>query len=375
MKALKAQKLYDGKSLKSNVYVIFDEKITKVTEKKPECEVIGEGVVTPAFIDGHSHIGLARAGEPSYEEETNDELSQFLPLNKAIDSVYMDDTSFRESVESGVLYSHIMAGSGNLIGGKTCVIRNWADSVDKAFFREIGMKAALGYNPRSTKEWKGERPTTRMGTIGLLRREFTKAKKTEALVRLDKKSMDEVDPVTEEIMKIVSGKTVLMVHVHKSDDIEVLLSLVSEFGLRVVANHCGDVYSAETWKKLKDSGIPVIYGPIDSFSYKVELKHSSWRNVASLLSVKPDFGLMTDHPVVLQRDLFMQLRHFLKFGMNKEEAISVITQNNARILGLEELGTIEKGKLASLVLWNRDPFEMGSYPELCIGEGKVVHEE
>jgi len=45
----------------------------------------------------------------------------------------MDDTSFRESVESGVLYSHIMAGSGNLIGGKTCVIRNWADSVDKAF--------------------------------------------------------------------------------------------------------------------------------------------------------------------------------------------------------------------------------------------------
>ena len=375
MKALKAQKLYDGKSLKSDVYVIFDEKITEITENRPECEILGEGVVTPAFIDGHSHIGLARAGEPSYEEETNDELSQFLPLNKAIDSVYMDDTSFGESVESGVLYSHIMAGSGNLIGGKTCVIRNWADSVDKAFFREIGMKAALGYNPRSTREWKGERPTTRMGTIGLLRREFTKARKAEALIKLDKKSIEEVDPITEEMMKIVNGKTVLMVHVHKSDDVEVLLSLVSEFGLRVVANHCGDVYSAETWKKLKDSGIPVIYGPIDSFSYKVELKHSSWRNVESLLSVKPDFGLMTDHPVVLQRDLFMQLRHFLKFGMSKEEAISVITQNNARILGLEELGTIEKGKLASLVLWNRDPFEMGSYPSLCIGEGEVIHEE
>jgi hypothetical protein len=28
--------------------------------------------------------------------------------------------------------------------------------------------------------------------------------------------------------------------------------------------------------------MPIIYGPLDCFPYKVELKHESWRNVKSL---------------------------------------------------------------------------------------------
>jgi imidazolonepropionase-like amidohydrolase len=91
------------------------------------------------------------------------------------------------------------------------------------------------------------------------------------------------------------------------------------------------------------------------------------------MAVNPLFGLMSDHPVVLQRDLFMQLRHFLRFGMSKEKAVGIITKNNASILGLGDLGTIEKGKLASMVLWNDDPFELGNYPMICIGEGNIVY--
>lgn len=373
MQAIKAKKLYDGATVKRDVYITFGERIEKITEEKPDCEIVAEGIVTPAFIDGHSHIGLARAGEPSYEEETNDQLSEFLPLNRAIDSIYMDDQSFAESIEHGVLYAHVMPGSGNLVGGKTCLIRNWESSVKKAFVKDIGMKCALGFNPRSTRDWKGERPTTRMGAIGLLRRELYKAKKAEALVKEGKKSMNEIDPVTEGMIEILNGMP-LMVHVHKSDDIYTLLALISEFGLRCVANHCGDVFTEDVWKDLKAASIPVIYGPVDSFSYKVELRHSSWRNIASLVAVNPLFGLMTDHPVVLQRDLFLQLRHFLRSGVSKERAIGIITQKNAEILGLNDLGTIESGKLASMVVWSDDPFELGSYPTLCMGEGSIVYE-
>jgi imidazolonepropionase-like amidohydrolase len=374
MQAIKAELLYDGIGIKRNVYITFDEKILDVSEKKPECEIVGEGIVTPAFIDAHSHIGLDRAGEPSHEGEANDELSEFLPLNRAIDSIYTDDSSFKESVEHGVLYSHVMPGSGNIIGGRTCFIRNWESSVKRAFVKEIGMKAALGYNPRSTKEWKGERPTTRMGTIGLLRRELYKARKADNLIKQGKKSIEEIDPVTEAMIELLRGMP-MMVHVHKSDDIYTLLSVASEFNLKCVANHCGDVFEESTWRELRDAGIPVIYGPIDSFSYKVELKHSSWRNVASLIAVNPLFGLMTDHPVVLQRDLFLQLRHFLRFGMSKERAIGIITQRNAEILGLQNLGTIEKGKLASMIVWSDDPFQLGSHPSMCIGESVKVYGE
>jgi len=37
----------------------------------------------------------------------------------------MDDSSFIESTESGILYSTVLPGSGNIIGGKAVLIRNW----------------------------------------------------------------------------------------------------------------------------------------------------------------------------------------------------------------------------------------------------------
>ena len=56
MKYVKADILYDGTGMRKNVYVGFDREITYVGEKKPEGEHVARGVVTPAFVDGHSHI-------------------------------------------------------------------------------------------------------------------------------------------------------------------------------------------------------------------------------------------------------------------------------------------------------------------------------
>ena len=47
---------------------------------------------------------MSRAGEPSQEEESNEQMNSIYPLANALHSIYMDDPSFRESVESGVLY-------------------------------------------------------------------------------------------------------------------------------------------------------------------------------------------------------------------------------------------------------------------------------
>jgi len=81
--------------------------------------------VTPAFIDSHSHIGMVRSGEPSKEEGANEQMSSVYPLVNALHIIYMDGSSFIESTESGILYSTILPGSGNIIGGKAVLIRNW----------------------------------------------------------------------------------------------------------------------------------------------------------------------------------------------------------------------------------------------------------
>lgn len=378
MKAIRAGVLYDGtrKKAKRNVYVLFDgDKIVDVSKERKGAEVIAEGVVTPGFIDPHCHIGMARSGEPYQEDETNEEMNAIYPLVNAVHSVYMDDKAFRESVEFGVLYSHVMPGSGNIIGGRTALIRNFARDIEDAFIENIGIKAALGYNPRSTTSWKGTRPSTRMGAIAMLREELIKAKKTKALLKKKKKIREEVEPLTEIFIDILDGKLPLMVHVHKEDDILTLMNLVDEFGIRAVINHGCDVHSFELWEKVKKRNMPLIYGPVDSFSYKVELKNEDWRNMRYLVESGLKFAVMSDHPVVLQRNLPLQLRFFRRFGMSREESIALISGNSADILGLKNIGKVKKGYLASLVVWNGEPFSMEAWPTMVIGEGRVVYEE
>jgi imidazolonepropionase-like amidohydrolase len=188
--------------------------------------------------------------------------------------------------------------------------------------------------------------------VAMLRENFIKARKMQTLVQTEKKAIDEAEPITEVFMDILSGKYKMMFHVHKEDDIMVLLQLVKEFGIKeAVANHCLDVHRKEVFESLRDASIPVIYGPMDAFPYKVELKHESWRNVHVLLKSDAKFSLMSDHPVILQRNMFYTLRHLLRFGLSKAEAISKITKEPTEITGVQEsIGQVKLGLKASMVM-------------------------
>ncbi|RLF23152.1 MAG: imidazolonepropionase [Thermoprotei archaeon] len=375
MQSIYAKKLYTGLGLLENCYVNFDgSRVVSVGGR--EGELIGEAdVVTPAFIDPHCHIGMARSGEPSGEEESNETFESIVALADALDSIYMDDKAFKESVEHGVLYSCVLPGSGNIVGGRAAVVKNFEDCVDKAFVKHAGLKVALGYNPRSTSSWKGKRPTSRMGVVAILREELTNTLKALRLVEKGKKDVDELTPQQEVLAKALRGEEVLRCHVHKEDDIAVLLKLKSEFNLRVTVEHACDVHTLEVFKRLRELNVPVVYGPVDAFAYKTELKHESWRNVKLIVEAEPLFALMSDHPVTLQRNLMLQLRFLLRFGFSRAKAISTITANSAQILGLSDLGSIEPGKIASMVLWDGDPFTLEGRVKMAIGEGRIVYEE
>jgi imidazolonepropionase-like amidohydrolase len=377
--------LFDGTDEKKDYFIGFEgDKIKYIGNSKPSKEeqdnnneiILEDVVLTPAYIDSHSHIGMVRSGEPDKEEEANEKMNSVYPLVNALHSIYMDDPAFYESVESGVLYSTILPGSGNVLGGKAVLIRNFAKDIGESYVMDIGIKAALGYNPRSTTEWKGDRrPSTRMGAVAMLRENFIKAIKMQKLLQTERKVIDEVEPLTEVFMDILSNKYKMMIHLHKEDDAIVLIQLVKEFGIKAVANHCLDIYREEVFSALKAASIPIVYGPMDSFPYKVELKHESWRNVEKLLNSGAKFSIMSDHPVILQRNMFYTLRHLLRFGLSKADAISKITKESAEIIGGQGIGQIQPGFKASLVAWNGDPFSLASHPVLVIAEGKTVYEE
>jgi len=380
MQSAYARLIYTGRKTVEDSYLVFDGDSLLGVSSTEQGDVIGKfDVLTPAFIDPHSHIGMSRAGEPTSEGEANEHMDSILSHTDALDSIQMDDVSFQESIEAGVLYSCVCPGSGNIIGGRTAVVRNYGADTSDALIARAGIKAAFGYNPMSTREWKGSRPYTRMGALALLRQKLTDVRqKMEKKARLRGEKKEEVVFTAEEevFRTLLAREDLLRVHVHKSDDISSLLRLGEEFDLRITVDHTCDVYDEGTYRGLKERGIPVVFGPMDAFAYKVELKHENWRNIRYLLSSGVDFGLMTDHPVILQKMLLYELRWFLRCGLSKQEALEIITRKNAEVLGIDgSLGVLEKGKWASFVGWNGDPFSLTSYPVAVYGEGKSLYKD
>ena len=380
MNCVKAKKVYTGKSVVDDAYVVFDgAKLVGVSGTKKGTQRGSFHTVTPAFVDPHSHIGMFRAGEPMDESEGNEHMDSVLALADALDSVQMDDRAFTSAIEQGVLYSCVVPGSGNIIGGRSAVIRHYAKTTSDAMFARAGVKAAFGYNPMSTVEWKGKRPSTRMGALAILRGKLDGVQqKIEKQKKAKGKKKDEVAFTAEEavLRDVLAGKERLRVHVHKIDDIAALLRVTDEFGLKVTVEHAGDVHQPEIYHELKKRRIPVIYGPIDSHPYKVELKHESWRHIRHLIESGVEYGFMTDHPVTLSGVLFLQTRWFTRCGLSKQEAVELVTRKNAGLIGVAKvLGTLEKGKWASFTCWNGDPFDITKYPVAVYGEGELLHEE
>jgi len=378
--SIKAKTIYTGRKVVKDSYVVFDGRKLDGVSKTKKGKVVGEcAVVTPAFIDPHSHIGMFRSGEPGAESEGNEHMDALMALPDALDSVQMDDFAFKDAIELGVLYSCVVPGSGNIVGGLSAVIRHYGKNTSDAMFARSGVKAAFGYNPMSTVEWKGKRPSTRMGATALLRARLDEVtRKVDKRRKATGKKKDEVTFSAEEtiLRDLLARKMRLRVHVHKIDDIAALLRIVDEFKLAVTVEHASDVHEPEIFEALAKRKIPVLYGPIDAFAYKVELKHENWRNVKHLIESGVEYGLMTDHPVCAARQLFYQTRWFTRLGLTKQDAVELVTRKNAEIIGIDrELGTLERGKWASFSCWNGDPFDVTSYPVAVYGEGELLFSE
>jgi imidazolonepropionase-like amidohydrolase len=346
---------------------------------------------------------MDREGEPYQESEVNDHANQINPLDDPLKSIYFDDRAFVDAVDFGIVYSCVVPGSGNLIGGRARIIRNFARNVKEALLKDYGFKMALGYNPRSTLDWKGERSNTRMGVYALLEKkldavlikkekaEISKKKKEKELNKkfkdnkLSRREFEEeikliedeyrleFSPEEKALLELLSGTKTAKVHVHKEDDVLYLIDLKNKYNLKATADHTGDVFHKYIFDELGKNGIPVVYGPLGSLGYKVELKHAYYQNAGLLMKSKAFYGLMTDHPVIHTYNLRESLKYFLIQGMKEEDAISLITYKNAKILGIDNiLGTIAEEKFASLIVWNKHPFNLAAFPTAVIGEGKIL---
>src|SRR6478609_9059028 len=135
--------------------------------------------VTPGVIDIHSHLGVYPSPSVPANEDGNEATDPTTPEVWAEHSVWPQDPGFsRALVNGGVTTLQILPGSGDLMGGRTVVLKNVPGrTVQEMKFpgAPYGLKMACGENPKRVFGSKGNMPQTRMGNIALTRQTWIKA--------------------------------------------------------------------------------------------------------------------------------------------------------------------------------------------------------
>lgn len=371
----------DGKNVIENGYIeIEGSKIKKVSEGSPDLvsdtDTDLEGkCVYPGFIDLHTHMGLMNSGVGVEGEDFNEDTDPVTPQLNVIDAINPLDITFCEAREAGVTTVAVAPGSTNAIAGNVVAIKTLGKRVDSMVLKEIGVKLALGENPKMTYLNKDEAPATRMATAALIRETLAKAKKY--LSQLEKAKNDpeldepEYDIKLEKLVPLLEGRVKAHFHCHRADDIFTALRISKEFDIKPVLIHCteGHMIAEEL------CGCEAVIGPIISDRSKPELLNVSLKNARILNENGCTTAVCTDHSEVPVQYLPLSAGLTKRGGASHYEALESITCVPAKIGGIfDRVGSIEVGKDADLCVFAADKNPLGAcaVPEKVFINGKII---
>jgi len=316
-------------------------------------------IAFPGLIDAHSHLGLFGDAMGIEGDDGNETSDPATPQLRAIDGINVLDKGFTEALEYGVTTVVTGPGSANPISGQSAALKTLGNCVDDmVIVPALAMKMALGENPKNTYAGKAQAPITRMATAAIIREELFRARRyLEDMIRSEED--EDIDPPefdikSEALLPVLKGEMPVHIHAHRADDIFTAVRIMKEFSLKGVIVHATEAHIvAERFAK---EDIPVIVGPILGTRSKPELAGMSRNSAASLYNSGVELAICTDHPEMPQEMLMLSAAIAYREGMPREAALKAITVDAAKICGLDHcVGSLEKGKDADIVIYEKDP--------------------
>jgi len=328
----------------------------------------GGQFVIPGIIDCHSHIavdGGVNEGSVSVSSMVNIK-----------DVINPEDIAIYRALAGGVTAANILHGSANAIGGQTIVLKmRWGQDAEGMIFQGAtpGIKFALGENPKRAGSPQGggggragasnaRYPATRMGVEDVIREAFNEAvayKKTwDAYDAQVAKGMHPIPPrkdlKLEPLKEVLEGKRFVHAHCYRADEILMLIRVADDYGFKIKTFQ----HVLEGYKVAKEIAAHGAGGSTfsDWFNYKVEAVDAIPYNAAAMTAKGVVSSLNSDDAELMRR-LNTEAAKAIKYGgMTREQALALVTINPATQLGVaDKVGSIEVGKSADLVIFDKDP--------------------
>jgi len=156
------------------------------------------------------------------------------------------------------------------------------------------------------------------------------------------------------VQGLFTGKQQLFVHCEIVKEMLVAVDFAKEFGFKVVI-----VGGSDSWQiapLLKEYNIPVILSQMHSLPTMMDdAVDQPYKTPYLLQQAGVLFAICDEDGQTRYRNLAFNAGTAVAYGLTKEQALSAITLNAAKILGIaDKAGSIEKGKDANLVVSSGD---------------------
>lgn len=351
----------------NNGYVAFaNGKITAVGEGSAPntagadvIDATGQQVY-PGFICPITTLGLVEIEEGAKGTVDDDETGEYNPNIRSI-VAYNTDSKVIPTVRSNGILLAQPTPAGGTISGQSSVVQldawNWEDA---AYKTDIGihMTWPVSSAPRRrgfvipgapAQETPAERAQKAVAAIEQL---FTEAKAYAEIGR------PEVTNVRFEAMKgLFDGSKKLFIYADGAKEIVQAVAFAKKMWISAVIVGGNESYLVTD--VLRDNNVPVILKETqrlpDREDDDVYLPYK-------LPKILQDAGVLyglTGIGFWRQRNLPFEAGEAVGYGLTKEQALSMITINNARILGIDKTtGTLEAGKDANLFISKGDALDM-----------------
>lgn len=331
-------------------------------------------VVTPGFVDAHSHIGgiadLTPLGE-DLNEITN-------PLTPELDAYYginPKDKCFSYAIEQGITTSCLIPGSANVVCGWGMAYKSAGEH--RLIKDPVALKAAMGINPKGCYAAKKMAPMTRMAIANLMKKYLRDVKDymaKKAAAGDDATKLPPYDLGLEHGIPVIEKKIPLKVHSYMHD-MMTLLEIAKEFDILVTMDHAQG--ASDFADELADPHVKgVVFGPTCEPLFPGEGGKLDYECCKMLDDRGVNVAVMTDGPVTAINMLLYEIGEAVRKGMDPVRALGMVTVNAARILGIEDrVGSLAVGMDADILVWSALPsLAADAVLERVIIDGKTVFE-
>lgn len=360
--------------------------------------------VTPGIIDVHSHLGVYPSPGLVASEDGNEMVAPDTAYAWAEHAVWPQDPQFPLALAGGVTSLHILPGSANLFGGRSVTLKNVPGrTVQEMKFPDAphGLKMACGENPKRTYGEKGG-PMTRMGNVAGYRKSWSEAEKyrqdwqayEDALAAAggnadavaDKKPARDLR--LETLAGVLKGEILIQNHCYRAEEMALMIDIAKEFNFRIATFHhaveaykvadllaenniCAAVWA--DWWGFKHEAFDMVFenaAYVDKAAASVEVDGKTEQRIGCAI-IHSDSALGIQR---LNQEAAKAMAAGQRAGLAIDEAKAIrwLTSNAAKAIGIaDKVGTLEVGKMADVVLWDRNPFSVYAHAEKVFIDGAL----